>query len=352
MRQLIYMSKILDSLLGVFSTDLAIDLGTANTCVYVKGHGLVLREPSVVAVKRDNRGNKVVLAVGHDAKRMLGRVPGNIEAIRPMKDGVIADFEVTEAMLRHFISKAHKSNHFVHPRVMICVPTGVTQVEKRAVKESAQSAGAREVYLIEEPMAAAIGANLPITEPISNMVVDIGGGTTEVAVISLAGIVYSRSVRVGGDKMDEAIMTHVKRKYNLLIGVTSAEDIKIQIGSAYPLDPEETLEIKGRDLLDGIPKNITITSEEIRKSIAEQVDSIVQAVRIALEQTPPELAADIVDRGIVLTGGGALLKGLDQLLRDQTNLPITVVDDPLSTVVMGTGKALDNINILKNVCID
>ena len=352
MRQLIYMSKILDSLLGVFSTDLAIDLGTANTCVYVKGHGLVLREPSVVAVKRDNRGNKVVLAVGHDAKRMLGRVPGNIEAIRPMKDGVIADFEVTEAMLRHFISKAHKSNHFVHPRVMICVPTGVTQVEKRAVKESAQSAGAREVYLIDEPMAAAIGANLPITEPISNMVVDIGGGTTEVAVISLAGIVYSRSVRVGGDKMDEAIMTHVKRKYNLLIGETSAEDIKIKIGSAYPLDPEETLEIKGRDLLDGIPKNITITSEEIRKSIAEQVDSIVQAVRIALEQTPPELAADIVDRGIVLTGGGALLKGLDQLLRDQTNLPITVVDDPLSTVVMGTGKALDNINILKNVCID
>ena len=352
MRQLLYMSKILDSLLGVFSTDLAIDLGTANTCVYVKGHGLVLREPSVVAVKRDNRGNKVVLAVGHDAKRMLGRVPGNIEAIRPMKDGVIADFEVTEAMLRHFISKAHKSNHFVHPRVMICVPTGVTQVEKRAVKESAQSAGAREVYLIEEPMAAAIGANLPITEPISNMVVDIGGGTTEVAVISLAGIVYSRSVRVGGDKMDEAIMTHVKRKYNLLIGETSAEDIKIQIGSAYPLDPEETLEIKGRDLLDGIPKNITITSEEIRKSIAEQVDSIVQAVRIALEQTPPELAADIVDRGIVLTGGGALLKGLDQLLRDQTNLPITVVDDPLSTVVMGTVKALDNINILKNVCID
>ena len=352
MRQLIYMSKILDSLLGVFSTDLAIDLGTANTCVYVKGHGLVLREPSVVAVKRDNRGNKVVLAVGHDAKRMLGRVPGNIEAIRPMKDGVIADFEVTEAMLRHFISKAHNSTHVVHPRVMICVPTGVTQVEKRAVKESAQSAGAREVYLIEEPMAAAIGANLPITEPISNMVVDIGGGTTEVAVISLAGIVYSRSVRVGGDKMDEAIMTHVKRKYNLLIGETSAEDIKIKIGSAYPLDPEETLEIKGRDLLDGIPKNITITSEEIRKSIAEQVDSIVQAVRIALEQTPPELAADIVDRGSVLTGGGALLKGLDQLLRDQTNLPITVVDDPLSTVVMGTGKALDNINILKNVCID
>ena len=339
------MSKILDSLLGVFSTDLAIDLGTANTCVYVKGRGLVLSEPSVVAVRKDSRGNKVVLAVGHEAKRMLGRVPGNVEAIRPMKDGVIADFEVTEAMLRHLIARAQKSNHFVHPRVMICVPTGVTQVEKRAVKESAQSAGAREVYLIEEPMAAAIGADLPITEPISNMVVDIGGGTTEVAVISMAGIVYSRSVRIGGDKMDEA-MTHIKRKYNLLIGETSAEDIKIKIGSAYPLDPEETLEIKGRDLLDGIPKNITITSEEIRKSIAEQVDSIVQAVRVALEQTPPELAADIVDRGIVLTGGGALLKGLDQLL------PITVVDDPLSTVVMGTGKALDNISILKNVCID
>lgn len=337
------------SLFGGLSHDMGIDLGTANTLVHVKGRGIVLREPSVVAIKSDTGD---VLAVGEEAKRMIGRTPGNIVAIRPMKDGVIADFEVTEAMLRHFISKAHKSNHFVHPRVMICVPTGVTQVEKRAVKESAQSAGAREVYLIEEPMAAAIGANLPITEPISNMVVDIGGGTTEVAVISLAGIVYSRSVRVGGDKMDEAIMTHVKRKYNLLIGETSAEDIKIKIGSAYPLDPEETLEIKGRDLLDGIPKNITITSEEIRKSIAEQVDSIVQAVRIALEQTPPELAADIVDRGIVLTGGGALLKGLDQLLRDQTNLPITVVDDPLSTVVMGTGKALDNINILKNVCID
>lgn len=346
------MSKILDSILGIFSNDLAIDLGTANTCVYVKGHGLVIREPSVVAVKKDNRGNKIVLAVGHDAKRMLGRVPGNIEAIRPMKDGVIADFEVTEAMLRHFIAKAHKSRRLVRPRIMICVPTGITQVEKRAVKESAQSAGAREVYLIEEPMAAAIGADLPIQEPISNMVVDIGGGTTEVAVISLAGIVYSRSVRVGGDKMDEAIMTHVKRKYNMLIGETTAEDIKIKIASAYKLDPEQQLEVKGRDLVTGIPQNIVITSEEVRKAISEQVESIVQAVRIALEQTPPELAADIVDRGIVLTGGGALLKGLDQLLREETSLPITVVDDPLSTVVMGTGKALDNINILKEVCID
>ena len=346
------MSKIFDSILGIFSSDLAIDLGTANTCVFVKGQGLVLREPSVVAVKKDSRGNKEVLAVGHDAKLMLGRVPGNIEAIRPMKDGVIADFEVTEAMLRHFIAKVHKSRRLVRPRIMICVPTGITQVEKRAVKESAQSAGAREVYLIEEPMAAAIGADLPIQDPISNMVVDIGGGTTEVAVISLAGIVYSRSVRVGGDKMDEAIMTHVKRKYNMLIGETTSEDIKIKIASAYPLAEEETMEIKGRDLVTGIPKNIPITSEEIRKAISEQVDTIVQAVRIALEQTPPELAADIVDRGIVLTGGGALLKGLDQLLREETKLPITVVEDPLSTVVMGTGKALDNISILKAVCID
>ncbi len=346
------MSKIFDSILGIFSSDLAIDLGTANTCVYVKGQGLVLREPSVVAVKKDSRGNKEVLAVGHDAKRMLGRVPGNIEAIRPMKDGVIADFEVTEAMLRHFIAKVHKSRRLVRPRIMICVPTGITQVEKRAVKESAQSAGAREVYLIEEPMAAAIGADLPIQDPISNMVVDIGGGTTEVAVISLAGIVYSRSVRVGGDKMDEAIMTHVKRKYNMLIGETTSEDIKIKLASAYPLAEEETMEIKGRDLVTGIPKNIPITSEEIRKAISEQVDTIVQAVRIALEQTPPELAADIVDRGIVLTGGGALLKGLDQLLREETKLPITVVEDPLSTVVLGTGKAMDNISILKAVCID
>ena len=346
------MAKILDYVLGAFSNDLAIDLGTANTCVYVKGQGIVLREPSVVAVKKDSRGNSVVLAVGQDAKRMLGRTPGNIQAIRPMKDGVIADFEVTEAMLRHFISKVHNSRRLVRPRIMICVPTGITQVEKRAVKESAQSAGAREVYLIEEPMAAAIGANLPIQEPTSNMVVDIGGGTTEVAVISLSGIVYSRSVRVGGDKMDESIMTHVKRKYNMLIGESSAEEIKIKIASAYPMDPEQQIEVKGRDLVTGIPQNVIITSEEVRKAISEQVDSIVQAVRIALEQTPPELAADIVDRGIVLTGGGALLKGLDQLLREETSLPITVVDDPLSTVVVGTGRALDNINVLHEVCID
>ncbi len=346
------MAKFLDSILGVFSSDLAIDLGTANTCVYVKGQGIVLREPSVVAVKKDKRGNNVVLAVGQEAKNMLGRTPGNITAIRPMKDGVIADFEVTEAMLRHFIEKVHNSRPLVRPRIMICVPTGITQVEKRAVKESAQSAGAREVYLIEEPMAAAIGANLPIQEPTSNMVVDIGGGTTEVAVISLSGIVYSRSVRVGGDKMDESIMTHVRRKYSMLIGESSAEEIKVKIASAYPMDPEQEIEVKGRDLVTGIPQNIIITSEEVRKSISEQVDGIVQAVREALEKTPPELAADIVDRGIVLTGGGALLKGLDQLLREETSLPITVVEDPLSTVVMGTGRALDNLNILKEVCID
>ncbi len=346
------MAKILDYVLGFFSNDLAIDLGTANTCVYVKGQGIVLREPSVVAVKKDSRGNNVVLAVGQDAKRMLGRTPGNITAIRPMKDGVIADFEITEAMLRHFIKKVHHSRHLVRPRIMICVPTGITQVEKRAVKESAQSAGAREVYLIEEPMAAAIGANLPIQEPTSNMVVDIGGGTTEVAIISLSGIVYSRSVRVGGDKMDESIMTHVRRKYSMLIGESSAEEIKMKIASAYIMDPEEQIEVKGRDLVTGIPQNIIITSEEVRKAIAEQVDGIVQAVRMALEQTPPELAADIVDKGIVLTGGGALLRGLDQLLRDETLLPITVVEDPLSTVVMGTGRALDSLHILKEVCID
>lgn len=346
------MSKIMDSILGVFSSDLAIDLGTANTCVYVKGQGIVLREPSVVAVKKDLRGNNIILAVGQEAKEMLGRVPANIQAIRPMKDGVIADFEITEAMLRHFISKVHNHRRLVRPRIMVCVPTGITQVEKRAVKESAQSAGAREVYLIEEPMAAAIGANLPIQEPTSNMVVDIGGGTTEVAIISLSGIVYSKSVRVGGDKMDEAIKTHIKRKYNLLIGDSTSEQIKINIASAYPLNPEQEIEVKGRDLVTGIPQNIIITSEEVRKAISEQVDSIVQAVRIALEQTPPELAADIVDRGIVLTGGGALLKGLDQLLREETSLPIMVVDDPLSTVVLGTGRALDNIHILKEVCID
>jgi rod shape-determining protein MreB len=346
------MAKIFDFILGIFSSDLAIDLGTANTCVYVKGKGIVLREPSVVAVKKDNRGNNQVLAVGSEAKRMLGRAPGNIRAIRPMKDGVIADFEVTEAMLRYFISKVHNQRRLVRPRIMVCVPTGITQVEKRAVKESAYSAGAREVYLIEEPMAAAIGANLPIQEPTANMVVDIGGGTTEVAVISLSGIVYSKSVRVGGDKMDEAILRHVKRKYNMLIGESTAEEIKIQIASAYPVEEEKQIEVRGRDLVTGIPQTILITSEEVRKAISEQVDAIVQAVRQALEQTPPELAADVVERGIVLTGGGALLKGLDQLLREDTSLPTFTVDDPLATVVMGTGIALDNMRTMRDVCID
>jgi rod shape-determining protein MreB len=342
---------LFDPLLGLFSNDLAIDLGTANTLVYVKGKGIVLSEPSVVAVRKDTKGGSKVLAVGKEAKMMLGRTPGNIVAIRPMKDGVIADFEITEAMLRHFIRKVHNRTTLVRPRIIICVPSGITQVEKRAVRESAESAGAREVFLIEEPMAAAIGAGLPITEPTSNMVVDIGGGTTEVAVISLAGIVYSKSVRVGGDKMDEAILQHIKRKYNLLIGLSTAEIIKTTIGHAYPGDQVETIEVKGRDLVTGIPKILTIDSEEVRKSISEQVETIVETVRIALEQTPPELAADIVDRGIVLTGGGSLLKDLDILLREETKLPITVTEDSLSTVVLGSGKALDNMSVLKEVMI-
>jgi len=342
---------LLDPILGLFSNDLAIDLGTANTLVYMKGKGIVLSEPSVVAVRKNGRGGSKVLSVGRDAKMMLGRTPGNIVAIRPMKDGVIADFEITEAMLRHFIRQAHNRRTFVRPRIIICVPSGITQVEKRAVRESAESAGAREVFLIEEPMAAAIGAGLPITEPTSNMVVDIGGGTTEVAVISLAGIVYSKSVRVGGDKMDEAILQYIKRKYNLLIGITTAEVIKTGIGSAYPSDQAETIDVKGRDLVTGIPKILTIDSDEVRQAITEQIETIVETVRIALEQTPPELAADIVDTGIVLAGGGALLKNLDILLREETKLPITITEDPLSTVVLGSGMALDNISMLKDVTI-
>ncbi len=341
----------LDSLLGIFSSDLAIDLGTANTLIYVKGKGIVLSEPSVVAVRKDQKGYNKVLAVGKEAKLMLGRTPGNIIAIRPMKDGVIADFEVTEAMLRHFIRKVHNRRTLLRPRIIIAVPSGITQVEKRAVRESAESAGAREVYLIEEPMAAAIGAGLPITEPTSNMVVDIGGGTTEVAVISLAGIVYSKSVRVGGDKIDEAILQYVKRKYNLLIGERTAEVIKTTIGTAYPQDEPESIEVKGRDLVSGIPKTLTIDSEEVRLAISEQIDTIVETVKMALEQTPPELAADIVDRGIFLTGGGALLKNLDTLLREETGLPITIADDPLSAVVLGSGMTLENIELLKEVSI-
>lgn len=342
---------LFDPLLGLFSNDLAIDLGTANTLVYMKGKGIVLHEPSVVAIKKDAKGANKVLAVGKEAKMMLGRAPGNIVAIRPMKDGVIADFEITEAMLRHFIRIVHHRKTLVRPRIIICVPSGITQVEKRAVRESAESAGAREVFLIEEPMAAAIGAGLPITEPTSNMVVDIGGGTTEVAVISLAGIVYSKSVRVGGDKMDEAILQHIKRKYNLLIGIGTAEIIKTTIGSAFPSQQVDTIEVKGRDLVTGIPKILTIDSEEVRKAISEQVQTIIDTVRIALEQTPPELAADIVDTGIVMTGGGSLLKNIDVLLREETKLPITITEDPLSTVVLGSGKALDNLSILREVAI-
>jgi rod shape-determining protein MreB and related proteins len=341
-----------DGLLGVFSNDLAIDLGTANTLVYVKGKGIVLSEPSVVAVSTIPRAKSRVLAVGIEAKKMLGKTPGSIVAIRPMRDGVIADFEVTEAMLRHFIHKVHNRRTFVRPRIIVAVPSGITQVEKRAVRESAESAGAREVFLIEEPMAAAIGAGLPITEPTCNMVVDIGGGTTEVAVISLKGIVYSRSVRVAGDKMDSAIIQYIKRKYNLLIGERTAEIIKTTIGNAYP-DPQnlETIEVKGRDLASGIPKILSIDSEEIRVAISEQIDAIVETVKIALEQTPPELSADIVDRGIILTGGGALLKNLDKLLREETSLPITVAERPLETVALGSGKALDNLDLLKEIVI-
>lgn len=342
---------LLDPLFGLFSNDLAIDLGTANTLVYVKGSGIVLNEPSVVAVKKGDRGGNKVLAVGREAKTMLGRTPGDIVATRPMKDGVIADFDITETMLRYFIRKVHNRRSLVRPRIIISVPSGVTQVEKRAVRESAESAGAREVFLIEEPMAAAIGADLPITEPTSNIVVDIGGGTTEVAVISLAGTVYSRSVRVGGDKMDESILQHIKRKYNLLIGLQTSELIKVTVGNAYPMDEPEFIEVKGRDLVTGIPKILTIDSEEVRKAISEQVETIVETVRIALEQTPPELSADVVDKGIVLTGGGALLKNLDALLREETRLPITITDDPLTTVVLGAGKALDNLSLLREILI-
>jgi len=341
----------LDSIFGFFSNDLAIDLGTANTLVYVKGKGIVIDEPSVVAVQNLTNGTKKVLAVGSEAKQMVGRTPGNIVAIRPMKEGVIADFEVTEAMLRHFITKVHNRKTLVRPRIIICIPSGITQVERRAVKESAESAGAREVYLIEEPMAAGIGAGLPITEPSGNMVVDIGGGTTEVAVISLAGIVFAKSVRVGGDKMDEAITQYIKRKYNLLIGERTAENIKINIGSAAPLEDLEAMEIKGRDLVAGVPQTIEVNSDEIREAMTEPLNAILEAVRISLERTPPELAADIVDKGIVLTGGGAMLRNLDTLLQEETGLPITIIDDPLTCVVRGSGMVLDELNLLKDVAL-
>lgn len=334
---------------GFFSNDMAIDLGTANTLVYVKGEGIVLNEPSIVAI---HQADNTVLAVGKEAKAMLGRTPGNIVAIRPLKDGVIADFDVTEKMLNYFIRRVHKRRALVRPRIVIGVPSGITQVEKRAVRDSAMQAGAREVYLIEEPMAAAIGAGMPITEPGGNMVVDIGGGTTEVAVISLSGIVYSRSVRIAGDEMDEAIVQYIRKNYNLLVGERRAEEIKIRLGSAYPMGGERrTMEVKGRDLIDGIPKTIVIGDDEIREALREPIMTIVEAVRTALERTPPELAADIVDKGIVLTGGGALLKGLDLLLRQETNLPITIAEDPLSCVALGTGKVLDELDLLKKVAI-
>ena len=335
-----------NNLLGVFSNDIGIDLGTANTLVYVKDHGIVLREPSVVAVQQ---GTKKVLAVGDEAKRMLGRTPGNIVAIRPLKDGVIADFEVTEAMLRHFISKVHNRRRMVRPRVVIAVPSGITEVEKRAVKDSATHAGAREVYLIEEPMAAAIGVGLPVQDAAGNMIIDIGGGTTEGALISLSGIVFSRSVRVAGDELDESIINYMKRAYNLMIGERTAEEIKIKIGSAYKLEKENTMEVKGRDLVAGLPKTITISSQEVREALLEPISTIVDSVRITLERCPPELSADLVDRGLVLAGGGALLRGLDRLLQEETGLPVHVAEDPLSAVAEGTGKALQELKFLKAV---
>ncbi|WP_119418527.1 rod shape-determining protein [Desertibaculum subflavum] len=338
------------NLFGMLSADMAIDLGTANTLVYVKGRGIVLNEPSVVAIV-NNKGKKQVLAVGDEAKLMLGRTPGNIEAIRPLRDGVIADFEIAEEMIKHFIRKVHNRRSFASPQVIICVPSGSTAVERRAIQESAESAGARRVYLIEEPMAAAIGAGLPVTEPTGSMVVDIGGGTTEVAVISLGGIVYSRSVRVGGDKMDEAIIAYIRRNHNLLVGEASAERIKKQIGSAYPPDDGNgpTMEIKGRDLMNGVPKELVISQRQIAEALAEPVGAIVEAVKVALEHTAPELAADIVDKGIVLTGGGALLSNLDFVIRNATGLPVTVADEPLSCVALGTGRALEEMKTLRHV---
>jgi rod shape-determining protein MreB len=319
---------------------MGIDLGTANTLVYVKGKGIVLKEPSVVAIQRDTGA---VLAVGDEAKQMIGRTPGNIIAIRPMKDGVIADFDVTQRMLKYFINKVHRKTILVHPRIVICVPSGVTEVERRAVVDATMQAGAREAYLTEEPMAAAIGAGLPVQEPTGNMIVDIGGGTTEVAIISLGGIVTSRSIRVGGDEMDAAIVQHIKRTYNLAIGERTAEEVKVQIGSAYPLEIEETMEVRGRDLLTGLPKTITITSTEIQEALREPVSSILEAVKVTLEKTPPELAADIMDRGIVMAGGGALLRGMDRLLNHETGMPVHITDDPILCVALGAGKVLDSV---------
>lgn len=340
-----YISNAVSSL---FSNDMGIDLGTATTLVYMKGQGIVLCEPSVVAIQKNTNN---VLAVGEEAKRMLGRTPGNIVAIRPMKDGVIADFEITESMLRYFIKKVQHSRRLVRPRVVIAIPSGITEVEKRAVKESALHAGAREVYMVEEPLAAAIGVGLPIQEPAGSMIIDIGGGTTEMAVISLAGMVFSKSIRIGGDEIDDAITEYMKKTYNLMIGERTAEDIKIRIGSAYPLEEELTMEVRGRDLVAGLPKSVTISSEEIKEAISEPISQILEAVRITLERTPPELSADLIERGIVMAGGGSLLRGIDKLIQEETGLPVHIADDPLTAVALGTGKVLDEIKYLKKVVI-
>jgi len=340
---------LFDWIYGMFSNDLAIDLGTANTLIYARGKGIVLSEPSVVAVKK---GTSQVLKVGREAKEMVGRTPASIVAVRPLQDGVIADFDLTEQMIRAFIVRIHNRKALVRPRIVIGVPSGITQVEKRAIRDSAEQAGAREVYLIEEPMAAAIGANLPVQEPSGNMVVDIGGGTTEVAVISLSGMVYSHSIRIAGDEMDEAVIQYLKRKYNLLVGERTAETIKIQAGSAYPFNEPRKMDIKGRDLMDGIPKTLTVTDSDIREALHDPIYAILDAVKTALERTPPELAADIADKGIVMTGGGSLLHGLDTLIGLETHLKVTIAEDPLSCVVLGAGKVLDELDLLKTVCLE
>lgn len=340
---------LLDWFYGLFSNDLAIDLGTANTLIYVRGKGIVLSEPSVVAVKK---GTTQVLKVGREAKEMVGRTPASIVAVRPLQDGVIADFDITERMIRHFIVRIHNRRALVRPRIVVGVPSGITQVEKRAIRDSAEQAGAREVYLMEEPMAAAIGAGLPVQEPSGNMIVDIGGGTTEVAVISLSGIVYSQSIRIAGDEMDEAIIQYLKRKYNLLVGERTAEQIKIQAGSAYPFNETRKMEVKGRDLMDGIPKTIMVTDNDIREALHDPIYAILDAVKTALERTPPELAADIAEKGIVMTGGGSLLHGLDTLIGLETHLRVTMAEDPLSCVVLGAGKVLDELDLLKTVCLE
>ena len=341
-------TKLYNEVLGLFSNDMGIDLGTATTLVYLKNQGIVLCEPSVVAIQA---GTSNVLAVGEEAKRMLGRTPGNIVAIRPMRHGVITDFEISEAMLRYFIKKVNSAKPLVRPRIVIAIPSGITEVEKRAVKDSALHAGAREVFMIEEPMAAAIGVGLPIQEPSGNMIIDVGGGTTEMAVISLAGVVFSKSVRVGGDELDEAIINYMKKSYNLMVGERTAEEIKIKIGSVYPLEEELKMEVKGRDLVAGLPKTVTVTSEEVREAMAEPIAQILEAVRITLERTPPELSSDLIEKGIVLAGGGSLLRGIDKLISEETGLPVHLAEDPMTAVALGTGKVLSEIKYLKKVTV-